>query len=313
VLLRILPVLVVLVVLACHGPDTAPRPVTTTSEPPPVAKPQPSFPIRATFYYPWFPEAWDQQGIFPFTKYKPSLGFYSSDSDRIREAHIHALEHGKFQAGIYSWWGRGSREDGRLPGMLAQTNTMGSPVRWAVYHEREGNGPDPTVAELAADLDYVRSRYTGDPAYLAVGGKPVIFVYADPSDRCGMVDRWHQANNAARDFYVVLKVFPGYETCVDQPGSWHQYAPAARTIQQAGHFYAISPEFDLIGPEPQRLPRDLEAFRAAVRAMVASNEPWQLVTTFNEWGENTAIEPAREWSSPSGFGEYLDALHEDGL
>ena len=31
--------------------------------------------------------------------------------------------------------------------------------------------------------------------------------------------------------------------------------------------------------------------------MVASGEPWQLVTTLNEWGENSAIEPAQEWGS----------------
>ena len=31
--------------------------------------------------------------------------------------------------------------------------------------------------------------------------------------------------------------------------------------------------------------------------MVASGEPWQLVTTWNEWGENSAIEPAQEWGS----------------
>ena len=43
--------------------------------------------------------------------------------------------------------------------------------------------------------------------------------------------------------------------------------------------------------------------------MVDSGEPLQLVTTFNEWGEGTAVEPAAEWSSPSGFGTYLDVLH----
>jgi hypothetical protein len=46
--------------------------------------------------------------------------------------------------------------------------------------------------------------------------------------------------------------------------------------------------------------------------MVASGEPWQLVTTFNEWGEGTAVEAAEEWSSPSGYGQYLDALHSQG-
>jgi hypothetical protein len=37
---------------------------------------QPSFPIRTAFYYPWFPEAWNQQGFNPFTNYTPSLVFY---------------------------------------------------------------------------------------------------------------------------------------------------------------------------------------------------------------------------------------------
>ena len=43
--------------------------------------------------------------------------------------------------------------------------------------------------------------------------------------------------------------------------------------------------------------------------MVAANEPIQLITTFNEWGEGTAVEGAEEWASVSGFGAYLDILH----
>ena len=45
--------------------------------------------------------------------------------------------------------------------------------------------------------------------------------------------------------------------------------------------------------------------------MVASREQWQLVTTFNEWGEGTAVEGATEWQSSSGYGAYLDALHNN--
>jgi len=44
--------------------------------------------------------------------------------------------------------------------------------------------------------------------------------------------------------------------------------------------------------------------------MVASNAVWQLVLSFNEWPEGTSVESAREWETPSGFGAYLDALHE---
>jgi hypothetical protein len=293
-----------------NGPASA-SPGGPPPAPGPLAPAQPAFPIRAAFYYPWFAEAWRQNGIEPFTSYHPSLGFYASADDAVRDAHLRALRHARVDAGIYSWWGQGSKEDARFAGMLARTNATGGTPRWAVYHEREGNGPDPSAASLASDLDHIRARYTADPAYLAVGGRPVIFVYADAGDGCAMADRWHEAN-ASRGFFVVLKVFSGYRTCARQPDGWHQYAPSSRTDRQSGFSFAISPEFDLTGPDPPRLARDLDAFRAAVRAMVASGEPWQLVTTFNEWGENSATESATEWASPSGFGHYLDALSTDG-
>jgi hypothetical protein len=56
----------------------------------------------------------------------------------------------------------------------------------------------------------------------------------------------------------------------------------------------------------------VDRFASSVRAMMASGAPWQLVTTFNEWGEGTSVEPAEEWSSASGYGAYLDVLHADG-
>ena len=67
--------------------------------------PQPSFPIRAAFYYPWFPEAWNQQGFNPFTNYTPSLGFYDA-SQAVTKKHIAAMQYGGIQAGIASWWGQ---------------------------------------------------------------------------------------------------------------------------------------------------------------------------------------------------------------
>ena len=47
--------------------------------------------VRAAFYYPWFPQAWTQGDVFPFTRYHPTLGYYgSSDRDVIRR-HIAAM------------------------------------------------------------------------------------------------------------------------------------------------------------------------------------------------------------------------------
>jgi hypothetical protein len=136
-----------------------------------------------------------------------------------------------------------------------------------------------------------------------------VFVYSDANDAAGMADRWRQANDGSA--YVVLKVFSGYRAVAAQPSAWHQYAPARAEDSQPGQSFAVSPGFWLAGEQP-RLERDLIRFSQSVRAMVASAAPWQLVTTFNEWGEGTSVEPADEWRTASGYGAYLDVLHADG-
>jgi hypothetical protein len=291
------------------APSTTGPPATTT-DPASSTGGQPTFPIRAAFYYPWFPEAWNQQGINPYTQYAPTLGSYRTTDQATIQNHIRSLEYGNIDAAISSWWGQGTKEDARFPQLLSETDGLGSPLRWAPYYEEESLG-DPTAAKIADDLAYIKSRYASDSAYLRVGGRPVIFVFSTGSDGCGMADRWKTAN-AGLDFYVVLKVFTGYRNCASQPASWHQYGPAKAADRQDGYSYSVSPGFYKAGESSPRLARDLARFDQNVSDMVASGEPWQLVTTFNEWGEGTAVESAAEWGSASGDGKYLDVLHNHG-
>ena len=44
------------------------------------------------------------------------------------------------------------------------------------------------------------------------------------------------------------------------------------------------------------LPRSAQSWKNAVQSMVESGEPWQLITTYNEWGEGTGIEPVKDWN-----------------
>jgi hypothetical protein len=272
----------------------------------PISPPKSGGPTRAAFYYPWFPEAWDQSGINPFTHYHPSLGFYNGASSSIVASQIQAMLYGKISVGIASWWGQGSQTDAKMPLLLATASGTG--FHWAIYYEAEGSS-DPSGAQIASDLAYINSHYGASPSLYKVNGKPVIFVYAQPADGCGMAARWAQANSSGAD-YVVLKVFSGHASCAAQPNDWHQYSPAVADDRQAGHSYSISPGFWLAN-STQRLGRDLARWQQSVRNMVVSREPWQLVTTFNEWGEGTAVESASEWSSASGYGAYLDVLHNN--
>jgi len=267
---------------------------------------QPSFPIRAAFYYPWFPQAWTQLGITPYTNYTPTLGYYSSADLNIIRQHIDMMQYGNIQAGIASWWGQGQQTDTKIAGLLSAA--AGTHFRWALYYENESQG-DPSVSQIHNDLVYINNHYGQDPSYLRVNGKFVVFVYADANDACGMADRWKQANTLGA--YIVLKVFAGYGSCASQPDSWHQYSPAVAADRQGSFSYSISPGFWLKG-QAVRLGRDLNRWTQNVKDMVASNATWQLITTFSEWGEGTIVEPAVEWSSPSGYGQYLDVLHDNG-
>ena len=278
------------------------RPLKGPSPAPPDL-PSLTLPIRAAFYYPWFPEAWNQQGMDPFTHYHPSLGYYATDPATITE-HIRAMQYANIRAGIASWWGQGSATDGRIQMLLQAASLTG--FKWALYYEPEGQG-DPPPSQITADLKYIRAQYSQQLGYLRVGGKPVLFAYADGADGCDMAARWKEAN--AIGFYVVLKVFTGYRACADQPDSWHQYAPAGAEESQPGFSFTISPGFWKGTERAPRLVRDSSGWSRSVAAMVASDAPWQLVSTFNEWGEGTSIENAAEWRSASGFGAYLDVLH----
>ena len=275
-------------------------PSTTSSL---VANAQPTYPIRAAFYYPWFPEAWKQQGIYPYTRFTPSLNYYDSSDQATIRKHIDAMQYGNIEAGIVSWWGPGTRSDSRVPTILSASS--GNPFRWGFYHEQESLG-DPSVASIQADLTYLRDSYGNNPNVLRVDGRFVVFVYSDGNDACGMADRWKRANTVGA--YVVLKVFVGYKNCASQPDSWHQYSPAKAVDSQGIYSYAISPGFYQAG-QSLRLGRDLTRWTQNVRDMNASPAQWQLVTTFNEWGEGTIVESAKEWASASGYGAYLDALH----
>lgn len=263
---------------------------------------QPRFPIRAAFYYPWFPNAWDQGVPYPYTKYNPSLGLYASNNGAVVRRHIASMRYGGIEAGISSWWGRGDYTDRRLNILLRVARQ--TPFRWSVYYEEESLG-DPSPVKIRRDLNYLKRQYGSHPAYLRVNGRFVVFVYADGGDGCDMARRWRQANVPGA--YIVLKVFPGYEDCPRQPHGWHQYSPAVPADSQGHHSYSISPGFNQAGRE-ERLPRQFARWRRNVRAMVQSDARFQLVTTFNEWGEGTSVESARQWRSPTGHGRYMDIL-----
>jgi hypothetical protein len=253
-------------------------------------------PVRAIFYYPWFPAAWKQSGLDPYTHYKPTLGYYDGASTSVIDQHLSWIKGAGLTALIASWWGPGSNTDQKIPKLLAELPKY-QPLKLALYYEI-GSGV-PSQTKIKSDLSYISSHYAGNSSFLRVGGKPVLFVYQPGG--CSGVASLVQAN--AGRFYLDPKVFTGFRNCSAQPQSWHQYGPAAATSDQRGYSYSVSPGFWKATESSPRLGRDLTRWTSNTKAMVASHEPWQLVTTFNEWGEGTSVEPGTAWGT-----KYLDAL-----
>ncbi|MBV1856708.1 hypothetical protein [Catellatospora tritici] len=256
-------------------------------------------PVRAAFYYPWYPENFSA----PASKYTPTAGRYDGDDPAVVDRQIRDMQYAGLQAGIASWWGRGLREDRRFNLLMAEAAKLR--FSWSIYYELESTG-NPTSAQIRSDLSYLR-KYADKSAFLHVGGKPVVFVYADGDDACGMAARW--ADGAA-GWYVVLKVFGGYRDCARQPQGWHQYAPGGRLDLQQGYSASVSPGFFRYDASTPLLRRDAVRFRQDVLSVARSKAPFQLVTTYNEWGEGTSVESTTDWPSPSGHGVYVDILHE---
>jgi hypothetical protein len=267
-----------------------------------------TLPLRGAFYYPWYPATWSVNGKHVF--YQPTLGYYSSDDQAVVDQHIKALDYANVDVAIASWWGINQQsENTRIPRLLNRTVAAGSDLKWAVLYEKEGFG-NPGVSEIQADLAYVKQNYVPHQAYAKINGKPVIFVYNADDNTCEVADRWALATNG--EWYLSLKVVGAFAGCAHQPTTWHQYGPDSPEQRHAGYSIVIAPGFWRADVATPLLARDPTRWAQNVRNMVASKEPWQLVTTFNEWGEGTAVESAKEWQSASGYGIYLDALHNNG-
>jgi hypothetical protein len=274
------------------------------SVPPPTGY-QPAAPIYAAFFYPWFDNAWNQGGVFPYTNFTPSLGWYDSDNNTTIDQQLLLAKKAHLEAFIGSWWGQGHHTDNSLKYIISRSERVGSPypeMRWSIYYEPEGQG-DPSVSQIVSDLNYLAANYFNHPGFLRVNGKPVVFVWSEGGSNADMASRWAQAKAAfGGNVHIVLKLYSGYEDEPNQPDSWHQYGPATASSSHPPYSATVSPGFWKKGESP-RLNRDPVRFEADVQKMVNTGAFWQLVTTWNEWGEGTAVEPATQFGNA-----YIDAL-----
>jgi hypothetical protein len=105
------------------------------------------------------------------------------------------------------------------------------------------------------------------------------------------------------------KVWGNVRDCASQPDGWHEYLVTASGESSLGRSsYTIAPGYWWADDANPALPRDTARWDTNIGRMAASGADWQLVLSFNEWGEATSVESATEWPSASGHGVYVDKL-----
>lgn len=279
-------------------------------------------PLRGIFYYAWYPNNWAPNGYH--VTYQPTYGYYDNNDRTLINHHINELEYANVDVVIASWWGLDN--DNRRPRDWAIKKCMEETdrraesgevdLKWAIYYELEASYNEP-MDTIRADLNYLMDRYVNaHECYAHIEGKPVVFVYTKGSEDNTeeFMKKWADAVDGK--WYYVLKVFGGYKDMKYQPSSWHQYGPSTRIHKHEDSTRQlvsinISPGFKHADPNKttflERASEEL--WTDLVKEMVGSGVNWQLITSYNEWGEGTSVESALEWQSESGYGMYLDVLH----
>ena len=236
----------------------------------------------------------------PNNAWSPTTELYSSADVNNFYWQLGQMKAAHQTVAIASWWGQNDSFGTDANFRRIITDYMNRPdnpypnMRWALYYEMEGYG-NPSVSQLDADLNYIKTNYASQPGYLWVNGKPVIFVYNSNDGLPGYPDndfyRWQQARSDT-GFYVNMKIQPVSEGGIDPSlmDGWHEYGPASQSGTYGGLYDFISPGF-WKEQETPRLSRNTNLFTNAAQSMVAANVPWKLTETWNEWIEGTSVEP----------------------
>lgn len=141
---------------------------------------------------------------------------YSNSDPSIFQAQIESFEYAWVDLLISSWWGPETNQDrGRISMMMEEIIDANSNVKITFYYEDEMKDR-PSVGIIKSDLDYIKKWFAWSPVWAHVDDRPVIFVWN--AGGCDIAERWMEASND--EWYVVLKIFPGFKDCAVQPNHW---------------------------------------------------------------------------------------------
>ncbi len=244
---------------------------------------------------------------------------------QIRMAHDIGLD-----GFLLHWFGPGDRTDRNFETLLTRSQWLdfysSIVFSYHIWHAL----PNPTHQNIVEAIRYVMDRYSDQPNFLHLEGKPVLFfidVYRMPvaagqtpqqfwANVRDEVDPQHQAWWIAEGLDAsYLTVFDGLYvfkiTHADYPDDYRKSSRWAGQVrkweEQTGQpklwLATITPGWDdlrsrckadvRVPNQPHRRDRENGVlYQATFDAALQSNPDWLLLSSFNEWVEGTYIEPS---------------------
>ena len=257
-------------------------------------------PRSAIFFYPWYSNPqhdgqyahWTQGGHLPpfdvASHFFPVRGAYSSGDSRVLRAQMHDIASAGVDEVVSSWWGKGSPEDARLGAV------MRSAYRWklqvAVQLEPY---PGRTVDTVGADLTYLRGLGLRD-VYVY---RSVDFTAEDWRRVTGLpsgMRLFAQTNHVGFAAAAGFSGFYTYDILLYHGAKFDRLCSQARAAgilcaPSVGPGYEASQATGDIRVKPRN---DGATYDSMWRAALQAAADVVTITSYNEWGEGTQIEPA---------------------
>jgi Glycosyl hydrolase family 99 len=276
------------------------------------------------FYYSWY---YLRSWADPRLRDHPLIPYVSNDTQAIARQIDEAKSAG-IDGFVSSWWGPGDITDRILPALLNLAEQKNFHI--AIYLETLSNQGPRSPDELLRWLTYFIPKYRDNPAYIKVDGKPLIVVWSSGAEPLtawqNIFSKLHQQGLDA--VYLAM----GYDTTsLDAFYGLHEYGifntpDLAQLYEQTArsvHFYpllagsdepkiwaaAVQPGYDdrLIPDRKGQVQsrQNGDFYRMTFQAAIASDPDWIFIATWNEYPENTYIEPSQN------FGDrYLNITRE---
>jgi Glycosyl hydrolase family 99/Carbohydrate binding module (family 6) len=264
-------------------------------------------------YYPWYSlSSWSSPVLID----KPRTPYASNNPADVGRQMDQAKSAG-INSFVVSWTGPGTQSDKNFAMMLDQAKGRGFKV--GIFLEiHKDDGPPRAASELISWLNYLTSTYQNHPALLKVHGQ--LFVVPYLSDDIPL-DTWKTiragVRNAGHDVWLVedrqnldfLDVFDGmwFDSTFTALGPEVRYwSVLADNPAPKMWIPTVNPGVDdrrVPGRNPtQYIDREGgNRMRRMLAASLTSEPNWVVVHTWNEWWENTYIEPSVNFGT-----QYLD-------